>query len=358
MQENSKQIYFASANTSRGFVSYFERCFAHGRISRLYMIKGGPGTGKSRFIGDVASEAAKRGFHAELYACSSDPCSLDGVILTHPRAGCIALADATPPHDMEPTLPGVRDVIVNLGDFWDREKLAKSAARIRTLSGYKQACFERSYAYLQAAGKLHLAHDSLIAPCVDSDRIDHLAAKIARLYLKGRVFEERIGLCDCISMRGRVHFDTYERAADRLVVLSPFYGVELLLMEKLYDMARERGCAVRRAPHVLYEGKTSTLYFPDNRLCITASDAASTAGKEVQRIDLRRICTPDALRGVRGEARLVQKLADSAVDAACESFARAGEYHFELESLYTAAMDFDAKERFTATFCNAILQNP
>jgi hypothetical protein len=55
MQENSKQIYFASANAARGFVSYFKRCFADARISRLYMIKGGPGTGKSRFIGDVAT---------------------------------------------------------------------------------------------------------------------------------------------------------------------------------------------------------------------------------------------------------------------------------------------------------------
>ena len=117
-------------------------------------------------------------------------------------------------------------------------------------------------------------------------------------------------------------------------------------------------CAVRRAPHVLFPDKTATLYFPDNRLCITACEVASTAGKEVQRIDLRRTCNADALRGVRGEARLAWKLADSAVDAAGESFARAGEYHFELESLYTSAMDFAAKERFTSAFCNTILQNP
>ncbi len=358
MQENSKQIYFASANSARGFVSYFERCFAHERISRLYMIKGGPGTGKSRFIGDVATEAIKQGWHAELYACSSDSGSLDGVILTHPRAGCIALADATPPHVMEPMLPGVRDVIVNLGDFWDRERLAKHAARIRTLMGYKQACFDRSYAYLGAAGKMLTARDSLIAPCVDGDKISRLAAKISRVYPKGRDFDERIGLSDSIGMKGRVHFDTYERAADRLVVLSAFYGVEYTLMDALYRMAKERGCAVRRAPHVLFPDKTVTLYFPDNRLCVTANNVQSAAGKDIQRIDLRRVCDPDALRGVRGEARLAGRLADSAIDAACESFMRAGEYHFELESLYTGAMDFEAKERFTATFCNAILQNP
>ena len=115
---------------------------------------------------------------------------------------------------------------------------------------------------------------------------------------------------------------------------------------------------VRRAPHVLLPHLTSTLYFPQNRLCITTNDVQSLPGQEVRRIELRRACHADALRGVRGEARLAEKMANSAIDAACDSFSRAGEYHFELESLYTAAMDFGAKERFTATFCEAILQNP
>lgn len=358
MQENSKQIYFASANMAHGFVSFFERCFMQERISRLYMIKGGPGTGKSRFIGDVATHAVKRGWHAEYYACSSDPDSLDGVILTHPRAGCIALVDATAPHVMEPTLPGVRDVIVNLGDFWDRERLAKDANRIRALNGDKQACYERSYAYLHAAGKLLVARDNLIAPCVDSGKLDKIAAKVSRLYPKGRDFDERLGLVDSVGMKGRVHLDTYEKAADRIVAISPFYGVEYMLMDALYALACDRGCAVRRALHVLLPEKTATLYFPDNRLCLTVGKAVSTACKDVRRVDLRHLCCAESLRSVRGEARLVHKLVKSSVDAAVDSFACAGEYHFELEGLYTAAMDFDAKERFTATFCNAILQNP
>ena len=361
MQENSKQTYFASANTARGFVSYFEQCFAHARIARLYMIKGGPGTGKSRFLGDVAHAAVLRGWHAEYYACSSDPHSLDGVILTHPGGERIALADATPPHVMEPMLPGVRDVIVNLGDFWNRERLAKDATRIRVLSGYKQACFDRSYDYLRAAGSLLAVRDSLIAPCVDADRFARVVAKLTKRLGQGapeRGGAERLGLCDCIGMHGQVHLGTYEQAAERLVVLQPFYGMELRVMQAIYEEAHCRGCRLWRAPHVLLPDKTAALYFPDTRLCMTVHPVQAAPGQEVHTVDLRRLCNPDALRGVRGEARLAGRLADSAIDAAAESFARAGEYHFELESLYTAAMDFAAKERFTATFCDAILQKP
>ena len=358
MQENIKRAYFAAANTARGFVSFYHDCFFDRDISRVYMIKGGPGTGKSRFLGDVANAAVARGWQAEYYHCSSDPGSLDGVILSHPDHGRIALADSTPPHVLEPTLPGVRDIMVNLGDFWCRETLAKHAREIRTLTEYKQKGFARAYEYLHTAGTLTCIRDGLIEPCMDKARLERTAAKLSRLFVRGQTYRERIGLCDSIGMKGRVHLDTYEKNAQRLLVLTPFYGVELVMMQLLCDKARQMGCCVHRAPHVLDPERTSVLYFPENHLCVTTKNPEDTAGVDVYRIDLRRFCDANALRGVRGQARLAQKMADSALDAACECFARAGEYHFELESLYTSAMDFDAKERFTATFCEAILQNP
>ncbi|MBE6696969.1 MAG: hypothetical protein E7581_00435 [Ruminococcaceae bacterium] len=355
MQNNTKKAYFAAANTQDGFVSYYADCFDRQDISQLYMIKGGPGTGKSRFLGDVASAALRRGWEVEYYYCSSDPGSLDGLVLTHAKKGKIALADTTPPHVMEPMLPGVRDVIVNLGDFWDREALAKQNKQIRVLDAYKQQGFSQAHGYLHTAGSLLRIRDSLVAPCVCSDRVLRTASRIASHFPKGDGKPWHIGLCDSIGMRGKVHFDTYERLADSVVVLLPFYGLEYAVMQKLCDAARERGSQCYRAPHVLQPCMTSALYFPENRLCVTTAEPARNTGAHVRRVDLRRLCNPDALRGVRGRARFAAKMAQSALDAACECFARAGEYHFELESLYTSAMDFDAKENFTATFCNAIL---
>ena len=358
MQENIKRAYFAAANTADGFVSFYEGCFLGEDTLRMYMIKGGPGTGKSRFLGDVASAALRRGYAAEYYYCSSDPGSLDGVILSHPTKGRIALADTTMPHVLEPALPGVRDIMVNLGDFWDSETLAKHAKRIRILDTQKQRGFSRAYDYLHTAGTLLSVRDSLIEPCICAERLARTVAKIARAFPEGKEYREHIGFCDSIGMKGRVHFDTYEKLADSVIALSPFYGLEYAVMGQLYEHARKKGCEVWRAPDVLRIQKTAALYFPQSRLCVTCANPESVPGQDVHRIDLRRLCDADTLRSVRGQARLAQKMADSALDAACECFARAGEYHFELESLYTAAMDFGAKERFTATFCEAILQNP
>ena len=116
MREKNEDAYFAASNSERGFYSYYQECFDHPRVDRVYAVKGGPGTGKSRFLRDVAQAAAAEGRQVEYIYCSSDPDSLDGVILTG-KGRCIALLDATAPHVYEPAHPGVREEIVNLGAF-------------------------------------------------------------------------------------------------------------------------------------------------------------------------------------------------------------------------------------------------
>ena len=40
-------VFFAGANSARGFVSYYDTILNDKKIERLYILKGGPGTGKS-----------------------------------------------------------------------------------------------------------------------------------------------------------------------------------------------------------------------------------------------------------------------------------------------------------------------
>ena len=50
MKESNRNYvskYFAAANTYKGFISYFDTVFDPEKVSRLYVLKGGPGTGKT-----------------------------------------------------------------------------------------------------------------------------------------------------------------------------------------------------------------------------------------------------------------------------------------------------------------------
>ena len=109
-----KETYFAAQNSGEGFLNYFPQIFFG--YERIYILKGGPGTGKSYFLSAIADMAAARGMACICYLCSSDPDSLDGVCL--PELG-IAVLDGTSPHNVEPALVGAREEIVNLGQFWD-----------------------------------------------------------------------------------------------------------------------------------------------------------------------------------------------------------------------------------------------
>ena len=61
MKESNRNYlrkYFAAANTYTGFISYFDTVFDPEKFSRLYVLKGGPGTGKSSFMKKIANEFA------------------------------------------------------------------------------------------------------------------------------------------------------------------------------------------------------------------------------------------------------------------------------------------------------------
>ena len=119
---------FLAANSPSGFVSFFDELYNPYRNCRAYIIKGGPGTGKSSFMKYIAVKAADRGYEAVLCPCSSDPDSLDGLIIKDLKT---VIIDGTAPHTVEPVYPGACEEIINLGVFWNGDALYKNAEKNR-----------------------------------------------------------------------------------------------------------------------------------------------------------------------------------------------------------------------------------
>jgi hypothetical protein len=72
--------------------------------------------------------------------------SLDGVT---GGAGQVCLVDGTAPQVVDPVFPGAIDKIVNLGDYWDEEKLRTNRQEIMRLTALIGGCFKRAYLRLQ-----------------------------------------------------------------------------------------------------------------------------------------------------------------------------------------------------------------
>ena len=140
--------FFAAANTQNGFVSYFDSIFQSAPM--IYVIKGGPGTGKSTLMNKIASEAVGRGYTVTKYLCSSDPSSLDGVLVK----GKFAVIDGTAPHSSDPRCIGALDKMIDLSPMWDDRILLERKESICRLSGEIADRYAHAYRILSSMGSL------------------------------------------------------------------------------------------------------------------------------------------------------------------------------------------------------------
>ena len=91
--------YFLGANTPTGFRSLYDQFIDPETDRALYIIKGGPGCGKSTFMKQIARCILNAGHSVECIRCSGDPDSLDGILIPELK---IAYVDGTAPHAAAP----------------------------------------------------------------------------------------------------------------------------------------------------------------------------------------------------------------------------------------------------------------
>lgn len=165
--------YFAGGNTSKGFYSLFDSNLAN--LERLFILKGGPGTGKSYLIKKVGREWKKRGYSLEYMYCSSDKDSVDGIVIRELNVGIV---DGTKPHVLEPKFPGVIDDYVNLGVAWDAYKLRNKKDEIIPLTKQVSAAFQSAYDSFRDAQVLHEKRKLRVNQLLNSDKVKMLTEEL------------------------------------------------------------------------------------------------------------------------------------------------------------------------------------
>ena len=138
---------FPGGNTSKGFYSFYDYIIEPD-ATRIFVIKGGPGVGKSTFMRKIGEVMLTKGYDVEFHCCSSDNGSLDGLVIPALR---IALLDGTAPHIVDPKNPGVVDEIIHLGDHWNLEGLRTHKTQILACNKEVGRLFNRAYIYLSGA---------------------------------------------------------------------------------------------------------------------------------------------------------------------------------------------------------------
>lgn len=326
--------YYAAANTEKGFRSLFAEIFSPSSLSRLYIIKGGPGTGKSTFMYGIGKAAAERGIPAEYYYCSADTGSLDGVKL--PSLG-VAVIDGTSPHAHEPRYPGACEKIINLGENFDCEKLRVHRAEIEMLSEECSACYRRGVRFLAAAGETERLHLEVAARAFDGEKARKAAKRLLSKAKPARgEYAERY--ISALGTRGEAHIYNPLEKGEKAVYVSGKYGAGKLFLDVLYKEAKAGGYTLMRYPAVLLHDYTEGLYIKELGVRFTVTEEA---GEE---LNAMRFVRGEVLAENRGKLRFAEKCREALLQGALAELAKMGRTHDELEKYYIDAMDFEKSD--------------
>ncbi len=337
--------YFAACNSKNGFYSLFDSIFFSDPKRRVYILKGGPGTGKSYFMKRIAEESERLGYETVRYLCSSDPDSLDGVSI--PKLH-ISVIDGTSPHSADAISPGVTEYITDLGRFFDTDKLMAHRDEILKLCHVKSEHYKRAYAYLHVCGEILDIRLGYVKKAVMFDKLSSAAKRESERYGSvsdvcdiDRVFVSSLGV------RGQVCTDAFMSASNRIGVCDSL-GTGHIFLGVLADELAKRVGKITVYPDPLCPERISGLYIPESDTCyMLISQSDERFGRVINQ---RRFIDKKILGDSAVKLRFTEKVAESLKNEALCELAKAGAVHADIEKIYKSSMDFKSKEKFTEEF--------
>ena len=264
---------YPGGNTATGFFSYFDQLLPFDQAKRIYVLKGGPGVGKSTFMRKIATHLMDRGISVEHIHCASDNDSLDGVLA--PDIGLL-FVDGTAPHIVDPKWPGAVDGIINLGECLNEEGLSAYKDEIGALFSKITGWFNSAYRYLSAADCIRSDSMAIVASLIDMIGLQKITEQIMEKFLpcqtESNPAYERKLFATAITPGGLIS-ELPSLHAAHLVSLSGIWTAPTdYILTRLRDEALRRGikvegyyCALnpKRLEHIFIPA-LDTLFFTSN----------------------------------------------------------------------------------------------
>lgn len=346
---------FLAANSFEGFVSKFAECYKPYDGWKVYIIKGGPGTGKSSFMKFVAKKAHENDLVCLTCPCSSDPDSLDAVILPDKKT---VILDGTAPHTLDPVYPAVCEEILNFGEFWDSEKL-EGKTEVLELTKENGRLHQTASRYLQAAGKLLTDNYKTALFCTDREKAEKFAKKLCKGLIPktDNTPYEWVGFLGGIGPKGLMGFsDTPEKICKHLVVIKDkYYASSNLIMEEIRETALNNGYEIITfknpfLPSII----TDHIIIPELSLGFVTENDFLTFGDNSRRINSVRFTDANQLKQNKQRMNFNKKAIDYLLKCSYSTLAEAKAVHDKLESYYIEAMDFEKLNDFKEKFCKKL----
>lgn len=346
---------FPGANTSNGFYSYFDYIIPKD-VNRIFCLKGGPGVGKSSLMKKIARDFVERGYDVEIFPCSSDPGSLDAVLIKKLK---VVLLDGTAPHVVDPKIPGAIDEIVNFGDFWNMSNLENNKIEILQCNKEISACFQRAFKYLKAAEPIFYDIEVKNADIMNFGKLNKFTEEFIEELFTGIENNEELSVPrhlfgTAITPIGHVDYgDSLLQDATKVYYLDGKIGYgRTTFLKRVYERAVLKGLKVEVFHYPLIPEKIEGIMIEDLGVAITTSSLF----KDQNIINLGKFVNKDKLNEYKEELEVNERILDELINYAISNLKKAKSNHDIIENYYIPNMNFEKVNQLKDQLIEKILK--
>lgn len=357
----SVKHFFVCGNTAKGFCNLF--CTNIQILNKLFILKGGPGTGKSTLMKKIGKEMELLQYDIEYIHCPSAPDSLDGVLI--PKLG-VGIVDGTAPHVIEPTVPGAIEEYVNLGVSWDTDKLAAHIPEIKNIQNNIQQCYEKAYSEFAKALQIHDEWEKIYITNMNFHKANQLSAKVTNTLLSGTHFNKTSSIkhrfLGASTPYGAIDFveNITENIEKRYFIKGRPGSGKSTLLKKILERAQSSGVNVEVYHCGFDPDSLDMLLLPELNLCIFDSTAPheyfpSRDGDFV--IDMyEELINGNTDEIYKTELGDIKKRYKLYINEGIAYLAKAKEYHDKLEKYYIEATDYNIVDKIHKEIYDKIIK--
>lgn len=169
--------YYAEGNTSRGFFSLYESNLQG--LDRIFILKGGSGTGKSTLIRSLADEWIKKDYDVEILNSARDNESIDGVIIPKLK---VAVVNGKEPDVIKAKLPGLIEQYIDMSEALDSSKLEEHKEELIKLTEEIEGSYQIAYSKFAAALRIHDEWEKIYIENMDFTKANAVAEELTEKF--------------------------------------------------------------------------------------------------------------------------------------------------------------------------------
>lgn len=353
---------YIAANTFKGFFSYFDELIYDNTLNDVYLIKGGPGCGKSTLMKKIAENFEKRGFSIEKIYCSSDPDSLDGIRIIELNK---VIIDATPPHSFDMKYPGIIDNIIDISTFWDSRLLKQNKNDIKDLFDVISKKYKEVYSVLKSAGILY--SQQLIESELNCDK-QKVSAYIKKCIKQnaftpydksGKVSNRFLSAISCNG--SSTQNETISKLCEKGIIIEDEINLSSYIISKFVSYFKKSGfeVIVFRNP-LCPEHKIDHIIVPKLRFGIVTSSTffpINFKNDNFKSINTKNYINKDYISQNKNKISFRKKIVSQLLDKVTDDLNQIKELHDNLEKYYIDAINYDALDKYTKELSDRIYKN-